>query len=174
MQKYVPYHVLNEEEALQLSRVLQAQEARYGFNMFQVLTPTDQTEINALMKAGNKRYEDAVYGLFERRYNLGGTPNVPPSGPPGPPKQPVMGQPQYGAPPQQPYGYQQPPGSAPYGQQQQYPPATQPYQGQQFPPTQQYGSQYNGQSAPMAQNPVAAPPAQAQPAASAPITVVSG
>lgn len=172
MQKYVPYHYLTEDEALQLSRVLGAQESRYGFNMFQVITPQDQPEIQMMMRSG-KRYEDSVYALFERKYNLGGTPQVQASasaagvgGQPMPPQ--MMGQvpPQYGAamPPQQPYGY--PPQQAGYGQplppqqqqQQQYPPA-QPYSTQQFPPAQQYPSQYNAQQ----QNVAPAPAAVAAP-----------
>ena len=63
MQKYVPYHYLTEDEALQLSRVLGAQESRYGFNMFQVITPQDQPEIQMMLRSG-KRYEDSIYGTL--------------------------------------------------------------------------------------------------------------
>lgn len=79
--KYVPYRLqesapdltshlsrpLSVREQTRIATLLSAQEAQFGFNMFDTLIPGDNDEIKRLTQLGY-RYEDAALMIFEKRY----------------------------------------------------------------------------------------------------------
>lgn len=58
---------MSAHEALQLGQLLSQQEAEFGTNMYQSLTPEDEPEIERLMRLGYTN-EGAIRHLFESRF----------------------------------------------------------------------------------------------------------
>ena len=56
-----------DEQAMQVALLISQQEAEFGINMYDSLTPADQPEIDSLVASGYTT-DDAIQMLFDRRY----------------------------------------------------------------------------------------------------------